>query len=186
MLGSHAHCGRSVVENNSEVIRRRLFRDDFKVRQDLDITKRLKAGADYTFSYFSDHNRCNEPAADILYYFSLEPKAFYVKYRYAFRNFRKSEDAYFSPQEYSLHTISVRWKHFLNKEEIFFGSKDFFYETGYDVSFDSTGITSHQVMGGLTWEVTPRFQVKGEGQYTIASTKIYEDAGGKASVKYYF
>ena len=174
------------LENNSEVIRRRLFRDDFKVRQDIDITKRLKAGADYTFSYFSDHNRCNEPAADVLYYFSLEPKAFYVKYRYVFRNFRKIETDYFSPQEYSLHTISVRWKHFLNKEEIFFGAKDFYYEAGYDISFDSTGITSHQIIGSLAWDITQRLQIKGEGQYTIASTKIYEDVGAKASVKYFF
>jgi len=174
------------LENNSTVIRRRLFRDNFKVRQDVDLTKRLKAGADYTFSYFSEHNRCNEVAADTLYYLSLEPKALYVKYRYAFRNFRKIEADYFSPQEYSLHTISVRWKHFLNREEIFFGANDIYYETGYDVSFDSTGITSHQVMGGLGWDITKRLQLKGEGQYTISSSKIYEDAGAKASVKYFF
>jgi tetratricopeptide (TPR) repeat protein len=174
------------LENNSEVIRRRLVRDDFKVRQDIDLTKRWKAGTDYTFSYFSDHNNCNEVAGDTLYYLSLEPRALYVKYRYAFRNFRKIETDYFSPQEYSLHTLSVRWKHFLNKEEIFFGAKDLYYEAGYDVSFDSTGITSHQIIGGLTWDITRRLQIKGEGQYTIASTKIYEDAGAKASVKYYF
>ena len=41
-------------------------------------------------------------------------------------------------------------------------------------------------MGGLTWDITKRLEIKGEGQYTIASTKIYEDAGGKASVKYFF
>ncbi len=174
------------LENNSTVIRRRLFQDNFKVRQDIDLTKRWKAGTDYTFSYFSDHNRCSEVAADTLYYFSLEPRAFYVKYRYAFRNFRKIETDYFSPQEYSLHTLSLRWKHFLNKEEIFFGANDLYYEAGYDISFDSQGITSHQIMGGLTWDITKRLQIKGEGQYTIASTKIYEDAGAKASVKYFF
>ena len=174
------------LENNSTVIEKRLFRDNFKVREDLDLTKRLKAGTDYTFSYFSDHNNCNEVAADTLYYFSLEPRAFYVKYRYAFRNFRKRETDYFSPQDYSLHTISVRWKHFLNKEDLFFGADDIYYEAGYDISFDSAGITSHQVIGGLTWDITKRLQIKGEGQYTIASTKIYEDAGAKASVKYFF
>ncbi len=174
------------LENNSTVIRRRLFRNNFKVRQDVDITKRWKAGTDYTFSYFSDHNRCSEVAGDTLYFLMLEPRAFYVKYRYAFRNFFKVENDYFSPQEYSLHTISVRWKHFLNKEEVFFGANDLYYESGYDVSFDSTGITSHQVVGGLTWDINKRLQIKGEGQYTIASTKIYEDAGGKATVKYFF
>ena len=174
------------LENNSTVIERRLFRNNFKVRQDADLTKRWRAGADYAFSYFSDHNHCNEVAADTLYFLSLEPRALYVKYRYAFRNFRKIENDYFSPQEYSLHTISVRWKHFLNKEEIFFGADDLYYETGYDVSFDSQGITSHQVMGGLAWDITKRLQIKGEGQYTIASTKIYEDAGAKGTVKYFF
>jgi tetratricopeptide (TPR) repeat protein len=174
------------LENNSAVILRRLFQNNFKVRQDVDITKRLKAGADYTFSYFSDHNRCNDVAGDTLFYLSLEPRALYVKYRYEFRNFLKEEADYFSPQEYSLHTISVRWKHFLNKEEIFFGANDLYYEAGYDLSFDSQGITSHQVMGGLTWDISKRLQIKGEGQYTIASTKIYEDAGGKGTVRYFF
>ena len=174
------------LENNSTVIEKRLFRNNFKVRQDVDITKRLKAGADYTFSYFSDHNNCNEVAADTLYYLLLEPKALYVKYRYAFRNFRKIETDYFSPQEFSLHTISVRWKHYLNKKEIFFGANDIYYEAGYDISFDSTGITSHQIISGLTWDITKRLQIKGEGQYTIASTKIYEDAGAKGTVKYFF
>ena len=100
--------------------------------------------------------------------------------------FRKIETDSFSPHEYSLHTLSLRWKHFLNKEEIFFGANDLYYEAGYDLSFDSTGITGHQVMGGLTWDITRRLEIKGEGQYTIASTKIYEDAGAKASVKYFF
>lgn len=174
------------LENNSTVIERRLFQNNFKVRQDIDITKRWKAGTDYTFSYFSDHNRRNDVAGDTLYYLSLEPRALYVKYRYEFRNFRKIETDYFSPQEYSLHTISFRWKHFLNKEEIFFGANDFYYDAGYDLSFDSTGITSHQIMGGLTWDITKRLQIKGEGQYTISSTKIYEDAGAKGTVKYFF
>ncbi len=174
------------LENNSAVILRRLFQNNFKVRQDVDLTKRWKAGADYTFSYFSDHNRCNDVAGDTLFYLSLEPRALFVKYRYEFRNFRKVEADYFSPQEYSLHTISLRWKHFLNKEEIFFGANDLYYEAGYDLSFDSQGITSHQVMGGLTWDISKRLQIKGEGQYTIASTKIYEDAGGKGTVRYFF
>lgn len=174
------------LENNSAVLERRLFRNNFKVRQDIDLTKRLKAGTDYTFSYISDHNSCHEVAADTLYYLMLEPRAFYVKYRYAFRNYRKTQSDYFAPQDFSLHTISVRWKHFLNKKEIFFGANDIYYESGYDVSFDSTGITSHQVLGGLTWDITKRLQIKGEGQYTIASTKIYEDVGGKGTVKYFF
>jgi hypothetical protein len=177
---------RKRLENNSEVIRRRYYRDDFKPRFDLDITQRLKGGADYTFSYLSDDNLCHEPAADILYYFSLEPRTLFVKYRYFFRDFRKKKDEYFSPQDFSTHTISARWRHFLNKEEIFFGANDIYYETGYNLSIDSTGIVSHSVMGGLGWDITKRLQVKGEGQYTHASAKVYEDAGAKASLKYYF
>ncbi|MBU9889240.1 MAG: tetratricopeptide repeat protein [Candidatus Omnitrophica bacterium] len=174
------------LENNSAVIEERLFRNDFKLRQDLDLTKRLSAGGDYTFSYLSDHNRCHEVAADILYFLTLEPKAFSLGYRYAFRNFLKRRDDYFSPQEYSLHTLSLRWKHFLNKEEIFFGANDIFYEAGYDLAFDSTGITSHRISGGFGRDVTKRLQVKGEGQYTHGSSRIYEDAGAKATVKYFF
>lgn len=174
------------LENNSTAIRERLFHDDFKARQDIDISRRLKVGTDYTFSYFSDHNQRHEVAADTLFYFTLEPKAFFVKYRYAFRDFRKSEEAYFSPQNFSLHTVAVRWKHFLNKEEIFFGAKDLAYEVGYDFSIDSTYVISHQVSGDLVWDISQRFQIRGGGQYTHATSQIYEDVGAKASLKYYF
>lgn len=174
------------LENNSEVIRRRYFQDDFKVRQDLDLTKRWKAGADYSFSYFSNHNHKNEVGADTLYYLTLEPKAFFIKYRYAFRDFKRRDSFYYAPHDYSLHTISVRWKHYLNKKEIYFGADDIYYEVGYDFSMDSTGIISHQIMGGIGWDITKRFQIKGEGQYTHSTTKIYEDAGAKASMRYFF
>lgn len=174
------------LENNSAVIRGRYFRDDFKVRQDIDILKRWKAGTDYMFSIFSDHNLFNQVAGDTLFYFTLEPRAFYVKYRYEFRNFQKREAEYFSPQDYSLHTISARWRHFLNKEDVFFGANDLYYEAGYDFSIDSQYVISHQVLGSLVWDITKRLQVRGEGQYTHATSKIYEDAGAKGSVKYYF
>lgn len=174
------------LENNSDVIRRRTMRDDFKARQDLDLTKRWKAGADYTFTYLTDHNYRNEVAGDTLFYLTLEPRAFYVKYRYAFRDFQRRDDFYFAPHNFSLHTISARWRHFLNKEEVFFGANDLYYEAGYDFSMDSTGIISHQVLGSLCWDITKRLQIKGEGQYTHATTKIYEDVAAKGSAKYYF
>jgi tetratricopeptide (TPR) repeat protein len=177
---------RSRLENNSEVIRRRFVRDDFKARQEVDVSKRIKMAADYALTYVSDHNVSHEPAGEVLYYLMLEPRAFYVKYRYAFRDFRREKTEYFSPRDFSLHAISFRWRHYFNPEGVFFGANDLYYEAGYDLSFDSQDVTSHQIRGGLVWDMTHRFQLRGEGQYTVTTSGIYEDTGARTSVKFFF
>ncbi len=77
---------RKRLENNSTVIRKRLYSDNFKGRLDFDISYRLKAGAEYTFMSYSDGNYNHLPALDLIYLISLEPRKLSLKYRYFYQN----------------------------------------------------------------------------------------------------
>lgn len=177
---------RKAIENNSTVMRNNYYCDNYKTRLDIDIDKRLKAGADYLYAYYSDSNSQHEPAGDVKYYFSLEPKAFYLKYRYFFRDFDEKMTEYFSPQDFSTHAIALHWRHFLNKEEIFFGADDIYYDLGYDVSVDSQDIASHKFSGAFVRDINKRFQLKTEAQYVYSSAGVYEDKRILASLRYRF
>lgn len=177
---------RKRLENNSAVIRNKYHRDNCNARADFDIDKRLRIGADYLYSGYSDGNHKNEPGGDIQYYLSLRPEALYIKYKYFFRDFGKKVNEYFSPQDFSTHTITAHWRHFLNKEEVFFGADDIFYDVRYDISVDSEDIVGHKFTGGFVWDINKRLQIKVEGQYMCSSASVYEDKRAFISARYYF
>jgi len=177
---------RQRLENNSTVIRQNYFSDNFTERWQVDVTKRLKVGADYLFGNYSDCNYKHEPAADITYFISLDPKRLAVTYRYLYRNFDETVNEYWSPKGYNNNLWSVNWRHFLNKEEIFFGANDLYYDVRYDVSLDSQGVVSHRFEAGFYWDITKRLNVNVKAATTNTSANVYTDKGVTAEVKYYF
>jgi len=177
---------RERLENSSAVIRDRDYRDNFKERLDLDINKRFRLGIDYLFSDYSDGNSKNEPGFDLLYYFSFEPKRFSVKYRYFYREFDDKVNKYFSPKDFSTHALTLNWRHFLNKEEIFFGARDLYYDASYDVSVDSEDIVSHKFSGELNWDINKRLNFNIRGSLVNSSADVYEDKNIVTAIKYYF
>ena len=174
------------LENNSTVIREGYYADRLKERLDLDVAKRLRIGADYLFSAYSDDNFKNEPGFDILYYFLLEPMKFSLKYRYFFREFDDKVGEYFSPKGFSASQITLNWRHFLNKEEIFFGADDFYYDLKYDITVDSEDIVGHKFSGELNWDINKRLNFNIKGSITNASVDVYKDKNLVVSIKYYF
>lgn len=177
---------RQRLENSSGLIKNNYYRDNYKHRLDLDISKRLKIGLDYLFSNYSDDNCKNEPGADILYYLSLEPKRLTMKYRYFFRDFDDTVTEYFSPRDFSTHKLSLNWRHFLNKEEVFFGADDLYYDLKYDMAVDSGDIVSHKFSLELNRDISKRLNLNLKGSLTNSSADVYEDKSVTASVKYYF
>lgn len=177
---------REPLKNSSVVIRDNYYSDNFKERVDLDITKRFKLGLDYLFSNYSDDNYKNEPAFDALYYLSLEPKKFSVRYRYFYRDFDDKAKEYFSPKAFSTHTLRLNWRHFLNKEEIFFGADDLYYDITYDMSVDSEDIVTHKFSAELNWDINKRLNLNIKGSAAKASAGVYKDKDIAASLKYYF
>ncbi|MBL7130852.1 MAG: tetratricopeptide repeat protein [Candidatus Omnitrophica bacterium] len=177
---------RERLENNSKVIRDGYYIDNYKERLDIDINKRFKLGMDYLFAGYSDSNYKHEPGLDLLYYFSLDPKRFAVKYRYFYKNFDKKVSDYFSPKGFSTNSLALNWRHFLNKEEIFFGADDLYYDLGYDISVDSGDIVSHKFSGEFNWDISKRLNLNIRASVVNLSASVYRDKSITAQMKYYF
>jgi len=177
---------RERLENNSTVIREHYHRDKLKNRLDFDVSRRLKLGADYTYAYYSDNNALNEPGFDILYYISLEPKSLTFKYRYFYKQFNDKVSEYFSPKGFSTSRFTINWRHFLNKEEIFFGANDIYYDLKYDISIDSTDIAGHKFSWILNYDITKRLNLNVSGAVMGSSAGVYKETEVKAGLRYYF
>ncbi len=177
---------RKRLENNSTVIRERFYSDNFKGRVDADLNKRMKLGADYLFTNYSDGNNNHQPGIDLLYRLSLEPKSLTLKYRYFYQNFLHKQSEYFSPKGFSTNSLKINWRHFLNKDEIFFGANDLYYDLAYEASVDSTGIVCHKFSTELNWDINKRLNLNIKGSDTQSSANVYRDKNIMASLNYYF
>lgn len=177
---------RERLENNSNVIRHHYYRHKVTNRLDLDITMRLKAGLEYTYARYSDSNFLNEPGADILYYISLDPRRLALKYRYAYKEYSDKVVEYFSPKGFSTSTITLNWRHYLNKEEIFFGANDIYYDLSYDVSIDSTDIVGNRFSWEVNYDISKRMNLNLGGSITASSAGVYKESEFTGGVKYYF
>ncbi|MFA5157245.1 MAG: tetratricopeptide repeat protein [Candidatus Omnitrophota bacterium] len=177
---------RQRLENSSTVIRGHYYGDNFKERVDIDINKRAKLGLDYLFVNYSDGNNKHEPGLDILYFISLDPKRLALKYRYFYKNFLDKSDKYFSPKGFSTNSLKIDWRHYLNKEEIFFGAQDLYYGLAYECSVDSTGIVSNKFSAEFNWDISQRLNLQIAGSNTESSVNVYRDRYIAASLNYYF
>lgn len=177
---------RERLENSSVVIRARHYSDNYKERIDIDINQRWKLGLDYLFANYSHGNFKHEPGSDLLYYVFFEPKRLTLQYRYFYRDFHETVSEYFSPKGFSANALSVNWRHFLNKEEIFFGADDLYYDLTYRISIDSEDIAGHKFGAGLNWDINKRLNVNIKGTIGDTSVGVYQDKNLVASLKYYF
>jgi len=177
---------RKRLENSSTVIKGNYYAENYKERLDIDITRRFKLGLDYLFSNYSDGNYRDEPGIDALYYISFEPKRFSIKYRYFYRVFDEKMPEYFSPHSFWTNKITFNWRHFLNKEEIFFGADDLYYDLKYDVAVDSGDIVSHKFSAEFNWDINKKLNLNIKGSITNSSADVYEDKSAVAAIRYYF
>lgn len=139
----HLSHQRQEVLDNAFTFRNKLYRDDYLARVTYDQSRRLRFGADYMRSRYSDGNTRDEYGFDMGYFLLLEPKSLKVKYRYEHYGFDKQNQFYFTPGSFYCHSLGLEWKHFLNKQELYWGSNDTFYTLGYEVKLDSQNEIGH-------------------------------------------
>jgi tetratricopeptide (TPR) repeat protein len=177
---------RQRLENNSTVLREGAYRDDYKARFDLDMSKRWKAGVEEAFSRYSDSNASHAPAADIKYIVSFAPEALSLQYRYSFLDFSRQQAAYFSPRDFAVHAVVADWQHDFIRDEVFFGARRVYTDLACELSRDSEDIVSGKITGAFVWDMAPRVQLRAEAQKVIAEEHVYRDQRALVSAKVFF
>lgn len=174
------------LDNMSLVIRRHEYRNKFKPRVEVNLNRNVKLGTDYTYAYYSDDNFKHEPAYDVACLLSQDPVRFLVKYRYFYRQFKSKVQDYFSPKGFSTSTFTLNWRHYLNKEEIFYGANDLYYDLEYDVIVDSTYIVGNKLTWELNWDLNKRLNFNVKGVVMGSSANVYNEKNIEIGVRYYF
>jgi len=174
------------LDNMSLVIRRHEYRNKFKPRAEVNLNRSVKFGTDYTYAYYSDDNFKHEPAFDVECFLSRDPVRFLVKYRYFYRQFKSKVQDYFSPKGFSTSTFTLNWRHYLNKEEIFYGANDFYYDLEYDVIVDSTYIVGNKLTWEFNWDFNKRLNFNVKGVVMGSSANVYNEKNVEIGVRYCF
>jgi len=174
------------LDNMSLVIRRHEYLNKFKPRVEVNLNRNVKLGTDYTYAYYSDDNFKHEPAFDVACLLSRDPLRFLVKYRYFYRQFKSKVQDYFSPRGFSTSTFTLNWRHYLNKEEIFYGANDLYYDLEYDVIVDSTYIVGNKLTWKFNWDLNKRLNFNVKGVVMGSSANVYNEKNIEIGVRYYF
>ncbi|MDD5326234.1 MAG: tetratricopeptide repeat protein [Phycisphaerae bacterium] len=185
LLVSLSHLREEITDNDIAFQNER-YRDNYKVRGLYKPSRRMEIGADYMYSHYNDDNGRNAYGIDLAYYISYEPRSLKIAYRYEEYQFDRESSEYFSPGNFHYNAVSVEWRHFLNKEEIFWGARDTYYSIRYAVNFDVKNETGHKLYfdfhhdwndrcsSGLEWSRTiyDRRDTYSENRFMFY-TKIY-------------
>ena len=139
-----SHLRDEVTDNGTAFLNKR-YRDDYKIRGLYKPGRRMAIGADYMYSRYNNDNDRNTYGLDLGYLLSHEPRSLKVTYRYEEYQFDNVSLDYFSPESFHYNAIGLQWKHFLNKEELFWGTNDTFYSFHYTVNFDVKNETGHKL-----------------------------------------
>ncbi len=177
---------RKQLENTSQLIRDNYYTDNYLQRFNFDINKRLKSQAEFLYSRYSDSNYKIEPGLEMLYLITLDPRRLSLRYKYFYRNFDEKKPEYFSPKGFSVNSLKLNWRHFLNKEEIFFGANDIYYDLGYEITVDSKNVIGNKFSAEFNWDISKRLNFNIRGSLEKSSSGVYKDKSVIASVKYYF
>jgi tetratricopeptide (TPR) repeat protein len=143
-LINFSHQREDVIENY-QTMASRLQRDNYKTRLSYRADRKTALGIDYMNSQYTDDNNRNQFGTDIYYYILHEPKSLKLSYRHEQYGFDRTKTNYFSPKSFYNNSISLEWRHFLNKEEMFWGTDDTFYTVRYSVNFEPNQQIGHRM-----------------------------------------
>ena len=169
------HERRDIIDN-AATLTAGLYTDDYLVRVDHKPGRRIHAGADYLFSNLSDGNERDTFGVDLHTLIFYEPRRLSLIYRYENYGYEDPSAMYFSPGSFHINHIGFEWEHYLNKEELFWGSNDTFYTFRYLVNVDDGGQRGHKLFLGFQHDINERSFLRLEASKTIYEhQKIYSE-----------
>ncbi|MFA5164287.1 MAG: tetratricopeptide repeat protein [Candidatus Omnitrophota bacterium] len=165
---------RDDVLDNSETLRHSLKKDDIKGRVQFDPNRRISLGGDFMYTDLSDGNDKDTFGLDAKAQLFYEPRSLSLKYRYEQYNYDRSGGYYFSPGSFHYNSVSLEWRHFLNKEELFWGSNDTYYTLRYTANFEVNDNIGNVFYAGLCKDWNDRFSTRAEWSKTVYNhRKVY-------------
>jgi tetratricopeptide (TPR) repeat protein len=130
-----SHRREDVIENAS-TLKEKLRRDNFTARLNFAPLRRFTLLSEYIYADYNDENIKKTLGLEAAFQALYEPRSLKIYYRYEQYGFDQARSIYFSPGSFHFNKIGLEWRHYLNKEELFWGANDIYYSFRYAVNFD--------------------------------------------------
>jgi len=178
---------REDVLDNGQTMKSNLKRDDYMGRAAIRPNRRLTFGGDYKYSDYNDGNSRQWYGIDASCIVLHEPRFLKCFYRYEEYAFQKPNYTYFSPGSFHTNSFGVEFRHFLNKEELFWGTNDTYYTARYKVNFDVHDLTAHTIYADFHKDWNDRFSMHIEWHIIMYDRQeTYREQGLNGYVSYYY
>lgn len=186
-LKVHLKYARDDVDINVETLRRHLQKDDYGTRLVYTPHRRWFLGADAMYSNYTDGNNRFLWGIDLNAHIFYSPRRLSITYRYEEYGFSKARDWYFSPNSFHSNGIGLEWRHYLNSEELYWGSNDTYYTFRYMYKIERDGIHGHVLFMDFHHDWTDRVSTHLDVQKIIYENEsIYGDTRISAYLRWYF
>jgi tetratricopeptide (TPR) repeat protein len=169
---------------NSSTLRNETQENEFSVDTLLNFNRRLKAGSGYKLSFLTDKNIKNTLFAESRMQLLYEPRSVVLKYRFEYYGYDDKKINYFSPPNFWAHYATVDGRYFFNKEELFWGTDEFYCGARFTFGYDKGHNDSYAVGAYWHWDIQNRLSAKGE--YSNTMSGAYEEQRLQASLTYLF
>ncbi len=171
---------RQEVIDNDQTLRQGLRNDESRMRWEFEPNQRFLFGSEYAYSAYNDRNIKRLYAVDGALRISYEPRSLRLLYRFESYGFSASRETYFTPHSFHHNDVGIEWRHFLNKEELFWGANDFYYTLRYTARFDLNDQRAHVLYCDLHRDWNKDFSTHLEYSQTFYEhPSIYKEAGAQ-------
>jgi hypothetical protein len=136
------------------------------------------------YSDFTDPNEKHTLKAEARYRILFEPTRLDIGHRFENWNYQQRMPTYFSPKSFQMYSFYVDWCHYLNKHELFWGTKDTYYNLGYAIGWDSQGENTHTFRAGLHHDVSHRLTIGVD--YLLTRGSVYDEDMILGTITYRF
>lgn len=178
---------REDVLDNGEARKMNLYYDGYRACLAFNLNRRLTLSGDYQYSYYNDQNKKRDYEVEASYILLYEPKFLKLIYSYEEYKFTHAKDYLFTPSSFHANKVGFMWRHFLNKEELFWGINETYYAFKYLYNVDVHGQKGHTIYLDFHHDWNDRLSTYIEWHKQFYEhRKIYSENELMVYLKYYF
>jgi tetratricopeptide (TPR) repeat protein len=127
--------------------------------------------------YCNDGNRREELGGEAYWELLPAPRSFSLGYYGQYYEFAEQKDDYFSPGNFWTQEVRAEWRHYLSKDELFWGSKRTYYFLDAKYSWDKSHEPGLGFAGGLRHDFGENSRV--ELELATHKSDVYREHHGK-------
>lgn len=169
---------------NEATLRNGLYQLRHDARATLRANDNLSATGWAQVGNLSDNNLRLESGAEGQWKVIPEPYRLTLTWRSTWYGYTATREAYFTPSYFYEHWIFADWRHYLSREELFWGSRRTYYEVGYGTGFDKNREWGHVIRGGAYSDVRPWLSVGAQVHFRLG--KVYREQRVEGTVRLLF